>query len=757
MADDTTTTSLLDTPSARHWRDRLKSAIPAEWAKEIDDFEAEIRLKKQGKIEDRVFAETRLRRGVYGQRYDNGKRHDGQAERKIVYPAAGLTKGPGTEWDAPGMVRIKIPYGGLTLGQLDALAEVAEEYSDGILHVTTRQDFQIHFVHIEDTPAIFRRLAAVGITTREACGNTVRNVTGCPIAGVCGDETFDVTPYADATFKFLLGHPDAQDFGRKFKVSFSGCADKPCALARIHDIGFIAAEKAEGGHVKRGFQMLVGGGLGAVPYQAQVFSDFVPAEEILPLTQAICRVFTVFGEKKNRNKARLKFLLADWGLEKFRDEVMKERAKLSNDPRWTSYLRGLPEPGDEETVNTRKSAPLASSDPECAQWLKTNVMPQSQDGFSTVTVHLPLGDLTSNQARDFADVARKYSCEDLRTSVEQNVLLRFVRNDDVPQIYQDLKRIGLAETGAGALIDVTACPGTDTCKLGISSSRGLAAVLKERLAEKFFALDEAARRLHIKISGCFNSCAQHHVADIGFYGVGRKVGNYLVPHFQLVLGGSTRENASAYGLAVMAIPSKAVPSAVDRLVGTYLGERTGNEDFPAFVARKGKAELKKLLNDLTEVPDHATDPSFYTDFSDVREYSKSDIGIGECAGEVVNPSEFGLKAAEREIFAAQVALDAGDPAGAVSKALAAMNAAAEGLVKNKNPFVLGTDHVADEFKKLYCDTGIFNDPFAGDRFANFFFKARSEASSPRVDLARQRVEEAQLFIEAAYACLGRAA
>lgn len=757
MEDDIAAATLMDTPSARHWRDSLKGVIRPDWAAEIDDFEAEIRLKKQGKIEDKVFAETRLRRGVYGQRYDNGKRHDGKTERKIAFPSAGITKGPGTEWDAPGMLRIKIPYGGLTAGQLDTLAEVAEEYSDGILHVTTRQDFQIHFVHIEDTPAIFRRLAAAGITTREACGNTVRNVTGCPVSGVCADEAFDVTPYADAAFKFLLGHPDAQDFGRKFKVSFSGCADKPCALARMHDVGFIAVKKSEGGRAKRGFEMLIGGGLGAVPYQAQIFSDFVPEEEILPLTQAICRVFTVHGEKKNRNKARLKFLLADWGLKRFKEEVLRERASLPHDPRWTAYLNELPKEAGVAGGGSGKGVEAVPADAEFAAWRATNAMAERQDGFFTAMVNLPLGDLTSNQARAFSDIVRKYSPDGLRTSVEQNVIIRSVRASDLAALHSDLKAIGLARVGAGMIADITACPGTDTCKLGTSSSRGLAAALEERIAAKFSAMDLAAKKLRIKISGCFNSCAQHHIADIGFYGVGRKVGNYMVPHFQLVLGGSSSGNASSYGLAVMAIPSKAVPEAVDRLVETYLKERSDDEKFPSFVERKGKGVLKALLSDLTAVPDHAVDPSFYTDFSDVREYSKSDIGVGECAGEVVSPADFGLKAAEREIFAAQVALDAGDPAGAVAKALAAMTAAAEGLVKTKNPFVTGADQVEIEFKKLYCDTKVFHDPFAGDRFANFFFKARAERSSPKVDQARQRVEEAQLFVDAAYACLGRIA
>src|SRR6266545_2114337 len=236
------------------WRDRLINEMEPELAQEVDIYETEIELRKQGKLDEKLFAETRLRRGVYGQRYDNGQRYDGRTTQLLHYPSGELTKGPNTVWDAPGMQRIKIPFGGLNAHQLEVMAELAEEYSDGIAHVTTRQDFQLHFIHIEDTPSIMRRLAAVGITTREACGNTVRNVTACPIAGVCREQAFDVTPYAKATAYFLLGHPDTQDFGRKFKIAFSGCKDEACALVSLHDLGGIA--KVQGG--KRGFELYVG-------------------------------------------------------------------------------------------------------------------------------------------------------------------------------------------------------------------------------------------------------------------------------------------------------------------------------------------------------------------------------------------------------------------------------------------------------------------------------------------------------------------
>ena len=310
------------------WKEQVRGQIPSHLEQEIAIYETQLALKSQGKIDDKVFAETRLRRGVYGQRYDNGQRHDGVQTQQLDYPCGALTKGPQTVWDAPGMQRIKIPFGGLTAEQMDTLADVAEEYSDAICHVTTRQDIQLHFVHIDDTPDLMRRLAAVDITTLEACGNVVRNVAACPLAGVCSDEGFDVTPYARALAYFLLGHKDTQDFGRKFKISFSGCAEHACGLANIHDIGFVATTQHEHGQERRGFAFYIGGGLGSVPYQAQLFEAFVPAEELLPLAQAICRVFARLGEKRNRARARLKFLVAKLGIEEFRRLVLEERAIL---------------------------------------------------------------------------------------------------------------------------------------------------------------------------------------------------------------------------------------------------------------------------------------------------------------------------------------------------------------------------------------------------------------------------------------------
>src|ERR1700692_4176733 len=366
------------------WAGRLAGKIPETLGREIDIFETEIALRKQSKMDERLFAETRLRKGVYGQRYDNGQRHNGRTVQRLEYPSGDLTKGPNTMWDAPGMQRIKIPAGGLNADQLETLAELAEEYSDGIAHVTTRQDFQLHYVHIEDTPTIMRRLAAAQITTREACGNSVRNVTACPYAGVCPDEVFDVTPYSKALSKFLLGHPDCQNFGRKFKHSFSGCAQYACGLAKMHDMGMIAATRTENGKEKRGFETYVGGGLGAVPYQATLFDTFVPPEQLLPLAPAIARVFAARGEKKNRSRARIKFLIQDLGIEKFKELVLEERKNLLPDPRWTEFVKDA-EQFAETPLRPGGKAPLLGTE-SFQRWMKFNTRPQKQDGYVVVTI-----------------------------------------------------------------------------------------------------------------------------------------------------------------------------------------------------------------------------------------------------------------------------------------------------------------------------------------------------------------------------------
>lgn len=743
--------------SNKFWKEKLKEELVEPLGREIDIFETEINLRRQGKVEERVFTETRLRRGVYGQRYDNGNRHDGKAVKVLEFPSGSTTKGPNTLWDAPGMQRIKVPYGGLNASQLEVMAELAEEYSDGVVHITTRQDFQLHYVHIDDTPSLMRRLAAVGITTREACGNSVRNVTACPYAGVCPDEVFDVSPYARALSNFLLGHPDCQNFGRKFKPAFSGCKQHACGLTSMHDIGAIAMTRRQGDQEIRGFEFYVGGGLGAVPYQAKLFEEFLPVDELLPTTQAIARVFARLGEKKNRNRARIKFLVDDLGIEKFKALVLKERDGLDQDPRWGQLLREA-ESFYEEPLKSAGEFPEKASQ-RFQEWLKTNIRPQKQDGYVVATVTLPLGDISANQLRSLADIVRSYTRETVRTTVEQNFVIRWVSQSDLAKLYQALEVACLAEPGAGNIIDIVACPGTDTCKLGISSSRGLGAELRSRLATKSLELDDAIQALRIKVSGCFNSCGQHHVADLGFYGVSRKVGGYAVPHFQVVLGGQWTQNAKAYGLPIVAIPSKNIPEVVSRLAEYYVNDRLRGESFQDFIGRGGKVKVRKLLEDLIRVPGYDVNPLYYSDWGDPREYSIGDIGKGECAGEVVSAVEFDLASAERQVFEAQVLAEEGKIQAAGETAYAGMLYAAKGLIRLEVVDITDDqDEIMSQFRTKYYDTQKFFDPFAGAKFANYLFAAHRRSNEGyTLDSSRRLIEEAQLFIEASHSCYNRIA
>ena len=738
------------------WKEKLAGKMAPGIADEVEAFEVQMQLRKAGKIDDKVFAETRLRRGIYGQRYDNGHRHDGVATQELAYPSGALTKGPDTLWDAPGMMRIKIPFGGLNSGQMLVLADLAEEYSDGICHITTRQAVQLHFVHIEDTPSLMRRLAVVGMTTREACGNAVRNVTACPLSGVCRTEAFDVTPYAKAVAYYLLGHPDTQDFGRKFKIAFSGCEHEACALVSMHDLGGIAATRTVDGKPQLGFKLFVGGGLGAIPHQAKLLMEFCPVEELLPVSRAIGRVFARMGEKKNRQKARLKFVVAKLGIDEFRRIVEQERSTMPEDLSWRKYFDAIQSYREDPPSKSVAESP-ATGNGGFDAWASTNVYRQRQEGYAAVTITCPLGDLTARQMRGLAHLADRFAGGNARSTVEQNIVFRWVNQGDLAALYEELGRVGLNEGGAGTIVDVSACPGTDTCKLGISSSRGLAGELRRQLAARSLQLDQAIRGLRIKISGCFNSCGQHHVADLGFYGNSRNIGNYTVPHFQVVLGGQWLENGGSYGLAIGSIPSKAIPQAVMRITDRFVREKQGAENFQAWCKRMGKKAMKEMIEDLSRVPPHAENPGFYTDWNDPRSFTIGDMAAGECAGEVISAVDFAFRDAESAAFEAQLLIESGEYEKADHQAYEAMLTAARALLLFEQPEA-PTDPagIVGEFRERFVETKLFWDRFHHAQFANYLL-ARQENPDTRYThaTARQLAEEAQLFIDAAHKCHAR--
>ena len=686
------------------------SAIPADVAREIEIYEIQLDRFQAGQVEEATFTEFRLRRGVYGQRDDRSQ-----------------------------MIRVKIPFGGLTAVQLEMLADVAEEFSDNIIHITTRQDVQYHYVDINTTSELMRRLASVDITTKEACGNVVRNVTACPLSGVCQDETFDVTPYSKALSAFLLGHPDAENFGRKFKIAFSGCEEHACGLANMHDIGAVAAVKEVDGEVKRGFKLYVGGGLGAVPHQAKVFDDFVSAEELLPISQSICRVFTRLGERRNRNKARLKFVIAKYGIEEFRRLVLEDRETLRHDPRWTAYLDNL-DAYDESPLKAPTQLNGTTKPEGFEEWYQSNVRLQSQPGYAFVTITLPLGDITADQTRALADISRKYVKDTIRATVEQNIVLRWVTMTDLPALYRELKEIGLGDPGAESMVDITACPGTDSCKLGVSSSRGLAAHLRSHFIAT--GVQHEIKDFRIKISGCPNSCGQHHIANIGFFGSSKRMGGHIAPVYLVLLGGHMVENASSYGLATGKIHGRYIPEFIEELTGRYVDEKQDDETFTDYVGRLGKVEIKSILSKYDEIPPYEEAPEFYIDTGDTKDYQLK-TGVGECAGEVIALVSMKLEEADRLIYESGLNLEDGTYQECADKAFSAMIRAADGLLTTVGLQYIDDATTVNEFRTHFFEPGNF---FAG--FGAHLFKATEEDSSTfDHELGHRRVEEATLFVE----------
>ncbi len=522
------------------------------------------------------------------------------------------------------MIRVKIRFGALSAEQLEALADIAEQFTPTQQgHITTRQDVQFHHIALAEVPTVLRRLADCELTTREACGNTVRNVTCCPFAGIASDEPFDVTPYADAVSSFFLRNPLNQNLPRKFKIAFEGCTTDHAKVA-IHDLG-IVAQLRDG---RRGFQLYVAGGLGPIPLSAQLLEDFTPEDQLFPSIEAGLRIFDRHGNRMDRNRARLKFVLKDWGLEKFRELWLAERkiALLTrsgrNDWRVPITEEGPPPPPD--------TAPQpAPQTPAYARWRVTNCFAQKQAGHFGVHVRCPLGDLTHGQMRAVAAVARRFCGGRMRTTITQNLLLRWMHESDLPAVYRELDADGLALHEADHVADITRCPGADTCQLGITHSRGLAAALDE-LFQNGLASDPALQHLSIKISGCPNSCGQHHLADLGFYGNARTLDGHQVAHYRLLLGGGTTLREASFGEAIMAVPAKRVPDAVRKILLHYRDARQNSESFQAFAQRLGAEHFKQFLAEFAELPRYAERPDLYGDLGFEGEF-KVKLGKGECA------------------------------------------------------------------------------------------------------------------------------
>ncbi len=587
--------------------------IPEPIEEELAEFERRTRAFLDLEEPEDTYKPYRLSYGVYGQRQ------------------AGYQ-----------MIRVKVPHGRLTADQMDALADFSETFCDegeypggggaGMGHVTTRQDFQFHFIPTARTPEALRHLAEHGLTTREACYNTVRNITGCPIAGACGTEAFDITPYAQAATDLFLRNPFCQNLPRKFKVSFSGC-DSDCALGAMHDIGAVAQLR----NGERGFKVWVGGGLGNSPRPATLLYDFVPVREFYPVIEAVVRIFDAEGPRKNRNRARIKFMFdKTYNAETFRARVEEVVATLPEDAWAFRIAAELEERVGREEASRAEVQPLGNvisldevrRGTEYSRWRVTNVGTHRVQGYAIVTVRLTLGDMTAEQFRVVAEVARRFSRSEVRTSAGQNLVLRDVRVTDLPAVYDALEPHGLARSEALGVRDVVTCPGADTCNLGITSSRGLGRAIGRWLDENRLADLPAFAGTTIRASGCPNSCGQHHLATVGFYGNNKNVTDEPVPHYMLLLNGGIDSRGAKMAQPIIRIPARRIPQALDVLWARYRTSALIGQTFAEWVETLEKDEAKELLAPL-QLSDAPSREEVYDWDQDSVFTGKT--GEGECA------------------------------------------------------------------------------------------------------------------------------
>jgi sulfite reductase (ferredoxin) len=563
--------------------------------KDIIELEAKIRKFKAGNIDEEKFRSLRLARGVYGQRQFGVQ-----------------------------MIRIKLPYGKVTSNQLSRICDVSDEYSTGRLHITTRQDIQIHYVDLDRTPELWAQLEKDEVTLREACGNTVRNVTASETAGIDVDEPFDVSPYAHAVFEYFLRNPISQEMGRKFKVSFSA-TDADTGLSYMHDIGFIAKIK----NGVKGFKVMLGGGLGSQPRHADELYSFLASDGIIPLMEVIVRVFDRYGERKSRAKARLKFLLKDLGLDGFKQLLEKETKAIPH-KRYPINTESYPK----VNIATTNMPTVEIVDQKAyKQWKSTNLIPQKQEGYVAIGIKVLLGDFYTDKARLLADLVDKYAAGELRLSLRQNVLIPYVKEELIPFFYAELKKLGFAHAGYNKALDITACPGTDTCNLGIASSTGIAREL-ERVIKTEYPHYINNPDVVIKISGCMNACGQHNMANIGFQGMSIRTKEKLVaPALQVLLGGGNIGNGNGkFADKVIKVPSRRGPEAL-RLILDDFDTNGSDSDYATYYEAKGEPYFYELLKPLGKL-DNLNQEDFI-DWGSEERYQKA-IGIGECAGVVID-------------------------------------------------------------------------------------------------------------------------
>jgi sulfite reductase (ferredoxin) len=658
--------------------------------KDILELEQKIKAFRDGTLNEEKFRSLRLARGVYGQRQQGVQ-----------------------------MIRIKLPFGKVTRKQLLRIADISDEYSTGNLHLTTRQDIQIHYVSLDRTPELWARLEEDDITLREACGNTVRNVTASATAGIDPEEPFDVSPYAQAVFKYFLRKPFGQELGRKFKIAFSS-NDRDTAFSYIHDLGFIPKVKIVDGSVVRGFKVLIGGGLGAQPFLAQTAFEFLEEDKIIPFTESVIRVFDRYGERSSRHKARIKYLLSKIGLAELL-RLAEAENKALNFPVYKIDRNSVnPKPNSIEKVFTTFKV---SEDPSYKDWFSTNVFEQKQQGFFGVYIKVFLGNIHSEKARQLARVVEQYAADDIRITVNQGLLLKFVRKEALPSLYRELNALELATPGFDSVGDITACPGTDTCNLGISSSTGIAKALEDVIRIEYPDLIYN-NDIKIKISGCMNSCGQHGLAQIGFHGSSFKAGTHVVPALQLLLGGGTLGNGEGRtGDKIVKIPSKKGPDVLRALLDDFDTHAAEGQYYNDYYDTRGKDYFYQLLKPYADPSKLVQDD--FVDWGQEEKF-KTEIGVGECAGVMIDLVATLVFEAEEKQTLAEEALEQDQFGDSIYYTYAAFVSAAKALLLDKQVHCNTQIGIIDDFDRHFGTNENFS---LGKTFSELVLRINKEAPS----------------------------
>jgi sulfite reductase (ferredoxin) len=669
--------------------------------KDIIDLERKIALFRDGKIDDERFRSLRLARGVYGQRQEGVQ-----------------------------MIRIKLPFGKVTSEQLMRITKVSDEYSTGRLHITTRQDIQIHYVSLDRTPQLWAELEKDDVTLREACGNTVRNITASETAGIDSEEPFDVSPYAHAMFQFFLRNPVCQEMGRKFKMSFSS-SDKDTALSYLHDLGFIP--RIVNG--ERGFKVMLGGGLGSQPSHAELLSEFIPVNQIIPTTEGVLRIFDRYGERAKRLKARMKFLIKDLGRDEFLRLVEEEKKALSYQTveiDTTAFDGEIPAPLLEAPKVVIEDAAAFEA------WKKSNVIAQKQAGYVAIGIKVLLGDFYTDKARALAELIKNYAANELRFSLRQDILIRHVKEENLPFFYQELAKLDFVALGYNTISDITACPGTDTCNLGIASSTGIAVEL-ERVLETEYPQYSNNQEITIKISGCMNACGQHNMAEIGFQGMSINSGKLVAPALQVLLGGGNLGNGNGrFSDKVIKIPSRRGPDALRFILNDF--EANGNgQSFLNYYDAKGEKyfyEFLKPLADLTNLTE-----ADFVDWGNADNYVKA-VGVGECAGVVIDLVATLIFEAKDKMTFAQEAFEEGKWSDAIYLAYAGFVNGAKALLLAENQKTNHHAGIIDLFDTVFIES---NKIELDSTFKDLVYQIK--ANEPSAEFAQKYIQEGIAFFQ----------